>query len=78
MKKFKFSDWQLLIILWFAFLMGVFAPLILGILKPTLGLSLSFSSLSIFYVTGSILIFTGLKVWFRKEYVDDNNIIPKL
>ena len=64
--------------LMFAFLMGAFAPLILGILKPTLGLSLSFSSLSVFYVTGSFLIFAGLKFWFRKDYVGDTNLTQKL
>jgi len=64
--------------LMFAFLMGAFAPLILGILKPTLGLSLSFSSLSVFYILGSILIFSGLKIWFRSDYVGDNHLIQKL
>ncbi len=54
--------------LMFAFLMGAFAPLILGVLKPTLGLSVSFSSLSLFYVLGAMLIFIGVRFWFNKDY----------
>ncbi len=54
--------------LMFAFLMGAFAPLILGILKPTLGLAASFSSLSLFYLLGSIFIFMALRFWFKIDY----------
>jgi len=57
--------------LMFAFLTGAFAPLILGILKPTLGLAASFSSLSVCYLIGSIAILLGAKIWFKKDYVGD-------
>ena len=60
--------------LMFAFLMGAFAPLILGILKPTLGLAASFSSLSAFFVLGSILIGAGAKFFFQKDYHDESQI----
>jgi MFS family permease len=61
--------------LMFAFLMGAFAPLILGILKPTLGLAVSFSSLSAFYVLGSILIGVGVKFFFQKDYYNESQIV---
>jgi len=61
--------------LMFAFLMGAFAPLILGILKPTLGLAASFSSLSAFYVLGSILIGVGVKFFFQKDYYNESQIV---
>jgi len=57
--------------LMFAFLMGAFAPLILGVLKPTLGLAASFSSLSLFYVLGAMLIFIGIRFWFNKDYCQE-------
>jgi len=57
--------------LMFAFLMGAFAPLILGILKPTFGLAASFSSLSSFYVLGAILISAAIKYSFKKDYCGD-------
>ena len=54
--------------LMFAFLIGAFAPLILGILKPTLGLAASFSSLSIFYALGAGFIFLAVKLFFKNDY----------
>jgi hypothetical protein len=57
--------------LMFAFLIGAFAPLILGVLKPTLGLAASFSSLSLFYVLGAMLILIGIRFWFNKDYCQD-------
>jgi len=57
--------------LMFAFLMGAFAPLILGILKPTMGLSLGFSSLCVFYLLGSVFIFLGVRFWFCKDYIGE-------
>ena len=57
--------------LMFAFLMGAFAPLILGILKPTFGLAASFSSLSAFYVVGAVFIFIAVKVYFKKDYSEE-------
>jgi len=60
--------------LMFAFLMGAFAPLILGILKPTLGLAASFSSLSIFYTLGAGFIFVAVKYFFKKDYYEELRI----
>lgn len=61
--------------LMFAFLTGAFAPLILGILKPTLGLAWGFSSLSIFYLIGSISIFLGARNWFKNDYIGDKILV---
>jgi MFS family permease len=60
--------------LMFAFLMGAFAPLILGILKPTLGLAKSFSSLSIFYVIGSLCIYIAATHFFKRDYYEESKI----
>ncbi len=57
------------LMLMFAFLTGAFAPLILGLLKPTLGLAASFSSLSIMYVIGALSIAVGARYFFRKDCV---------
>jgi MFS family permease len=54
--------------LMFAFLMGAFAPLLLGILKPTLGLAASFSSLSVFYAAGAGFIFLAVKFFFKTDF----------
>ena len=54
--------------LMFAFLMGAFAPLVLGILKPTLGLAASFSSLSVFYALAAGFIFLAVKLFFKNDY----------
>lgn len=61
--------------LMFAFLMGAFAPLILGILKPTLGLAASFSSLSIFYMLGAGFIFIAVKFFFKKDYYEESQTV---
>lgn len=60
--------------LMFAFLMGAFAPLILGILKPTLGLAASFSSLSIFYALGAGFIFSAVKFFFKNDHYKEAGI----
>lgn len=57
--------------LMFAFMMGAFAPLIIGILKPTLGLAASFSSLSVLYLLGAGFIFLGAKFFFKKDQYED-------
>ncbi|MCC5930150.1 MAG: MFS transporter [Cyclobacteriaceae bacterium] len=53
----------------FAFLTGAFSPAILGILKPTLGLSFGLYSLSVVYLIGAIAIFLALLFTFKKELV---------
>ncbi len=49
-----------------AFLVGATSPFLLGILKPTLGLTTGLASLAGFYVVGSGLIATAV-VWFFKH-----------
>lgn len=51
----------------FAFLIGAFAPWILGAIKPTLGLSSGLSALSVVYLLGSIFIFIALRFTLAKE-----------
>lgn len=50
-----------------AFLAGAFAPLVLGVLKPTLGLSKGLSWLSVSYLLGAALLFTAAKFFFEKD-----------
>lgn len=55
----------------FAFLIGAFAPWILGTIKPTLGLSDGLSALSMVYLLGSFFIFIALKfTLFKEVFVD--------
>lgn len=54
------------LLLMFAFLIGAIAPYLLGVLKPTLGLSLGFSSLAAVYGLGGLLIL-GAAYWFFKK-----------
>jgi MFS family permease len=65
--KIKSSATGLMIM--FAFLTGAFAPLLLGILKPTLGLSLGLSSLWISYFAGSLSILIVVIYFFEKDKV---------
>ncbi len=51
----------------FAFLMGAFAPWVLGSLKPTLGLSDGLSSLSLVYLAGGLFIFIAIKFTLKKD-----------
>jgi MFS family permease len=53
-----------------AFLAGAFSPYMLGILKPTLGLSLGLSLLSIAYVIGGGLIVIAALVFFKKDKIE--------
>jgi MFS family permease len=55
------------IMIMFAFLTGAFAPLILGILKPSLGLSAGMSSLWISYVLGGVCIMIAVKYFFDQD-----------
>jgi len=56
------------LMLMFAFLTGAFSPLLLGILKPIMGLSLGFSWLWVSYVIGGICILTALLFYFKKDF----------
>jgi sugar phosphate permease len=55
------------IMIMFAFLTGAFAPLILGVLKPSLGLSAGMSSLWISYVLGGLCIMIAVKYFFNQD-----------
>jgi len=50
-----------------AFLIGAASPYILGVLKPTLGLSAGLSYLSIIYVIGGVLIGLAVVFSFKKD-----------
>jgi sugar phosphate permease len=52
----------------FAFIIGAFAPLILGIVKTKYGLSIGISSLSIGYLVSALMIFLALKFFFKRDY----------
>lgn len=50
-----------------AFLIGAFAPYLLGVLKPTLGLTAGLACLSGVYVLGSLFIGSGAMWFFDKD-----------
>jgi MFS family permease len=50
-----------------AFLIGSFAPYLLGVLKPTLGLTTGLASLSGVYVLGSLFLWIGAFVFFDHD-----------
>lgn len=54
--------------LMFAFIVGSTSPYLLGLLKPTLGLSNGLASLSIVYVFAAIFIFLAFLFTFNKDY----------
>ncbi|MCY7351293.1 MAG: hypothetical protein LH606_11590 [Cytophagaceae bacterium] len=62
-----------------AFLTGAFAPYLLGILKPTLGLSKGLSGLSVSYVLGSLAIGTAAFFFFNRDrQIAQPTLIPTL
>ena len=50
-----------------AFLVGAFSPLILGLLKPTLGMTKGLSYLSVCYVLGALLIALAVRRYFKND-----------
>ena len=50
-----------------AFLVGAFSPLILGMLKPTLGMTKGLSYMSVSYVVGALLIFVAVRYYFKND-----------
>lgn len=50
-----------------AFLVGAFSPLILGILKPTLGMTRGLSYLSVSYLVGALLIGIAVRYYFKND-----------
>jgi MFS family permease len=55
----------------FAFIAGAVAPYLLGLLKPTLGLSMSFAFLSIVSVISGLAIWIALKFYFQKDMIQE-------
>lgn len=56
------------LMLMIAFLVGAFSPYLLGILKPTLGLSVGLSGLSVSYLLGSVFIAIGAFFFFKIDH----------
>lgn len=50
-----------------AFLIGSIAPYLLGVLKPTLGLTIGLASLSGVYVLGSLFLWAGAFLFFDRD-----------
>ncbi|MEO9892406.1 MFS transporter [Aurantibacter sp.] len=59
------------IMLAFAFTIGALAPVILGWIKTVSGLDFGLSMLSFFYLGGALLIYIGLKLYFKKDYYEE-------
>ena len=55
------------IISMFAFVTGALSPVILGFLKPTVGLQVGISILSIAYLAGAVFIYLALKFFFDRD-----------
>jgi len=47
---------------------GSFAPVVLGLIKPVLGLSWGISSLSVIWIVCGILLIVANKFYFKKDY----------
>lgn len=62
------------VMLAFAFIIGALAPVILGWVKTVAGLAMGISLLSILYFIGAVLIFIGLKLFFKKNYYEEEPI----
>lgn len=56
-----------------AFLVGAFAPLLLGVLKPTLGLAQGLSWLWVSYFLGAVSLFTALLFFFKTDRLNAMN-----
>jgi MFS family permease len=54
-----------------AFLVGAFAPLVLGWAKSSIGLTAALASLSLAYMGGGILLFIATRISFKKDYYDE-------
>jgi MFS transporter, Spinster family, sphingosine-1-phosphate transporter len=55
------------LMLMIAFLISAFSPVMLGILKPTLGLANGLSFLSISYVLGAVLLMVVIRFFYRAD-----------
>ncbi|MDR1524882.1 MAG: MFS transporter [Tannerella sp.] len=61
------------IMLAFAFIIGALAPVVLGWIKTVAGLEQGILLLSFLYLVGAVLVFTGLKSCFKKNYYQEMN-----
>lgn len=65
------------LMLMFAFLMGAFAPYILGVLKPSLGLAAGISGLSVAYLIAVVLLICTAMLYFhRDQFIHDHKTSP--
>lgn len=62
------------VMLAFAFFIGSLAPVILGWVKTVAGLEIGLASLSLFYLTGGILIFIELELFFKQNYYEETHL----
>jgi len=56
------------------FAVGSMSPMILGIMKPVLGLSFAISSLAVVWVVCGVLLLIAYKFFFNKDYAKVHNI----
>lgn len=59
------------IMLAFAFIIGALAPVILGQIKTIAGLEAGFILLAGAYLLGALLVFLGLKLFFKENYYEE-------
>ena len=59
------------VMLAFAFIVGALAPVILGKIKTVANLETGIMFLAGFYLLGALLIFIGLKFFFKKNYYEE-------
>ena len=62
------------IMLAFAFIVGALAPVILGAIKTVANMETGIMFLAGFYLLGALLIFIGLKFFFKKNYYEEDLI----
>ena len=55
----------------FGFMVGALSPTLLGLVKPTLGLSTAFAALSVVHVFSAAAIFLAMTVFFAKDRRDE-------
>ncbi|MVZ64574.1 MFS transporter [Sphingobacterium sp. DK4209] len=53
----------------FGFVVGAFAPVLLGHIRMTIDMAYGITLLSICYLIGALMIFLGLKLFFKKENI---------
>lgn len=63
------------LMLMLAFLISAFSPVLLGILKPSLGLAKGLSLLSFSYLLGAMMLIVVIIFFYRKDVVKANNIV---